>query len=121
MTNRAQRGAVWRAARLKACASDEITYTRGGDSLTGLAATIGTTTRDSVSGGGMLVVVESNDFIITAADLILSEAVTLPASGDRITWDGDTFEVLPFGESKQHWRYSDAHRVTIRIHTKKVG
>lgn len=121
MTNRAQRGAVWRASRLKASASDEVTYTRGGDSLAGLLAVIGKTSHDSVTGNGMMVVVESVDFVITAADLILGEAVRLPATGDRITWNGDTFEVLPFGESKEHWRYSDPHRVTIRIHTKKVA
>lgn len=121
MTNRAQRGATWRAARLKATAADLVTYTRGGETLADLSATIGTTTHDDIAANGMLTAVESNDFVITAADLILSAAVTLPVVGDVITWGGETYEVRPFGEKQRPWRYSDPHKVTLRIHTKRTG
>ena len=67
---------------------------------------------------------ESRDFLILAADLILAGLQTLPQRGDRIleTQAGTTYtyEVLAPGKEPP-FRFSDAFRKTLRIHTKQIG
>ena len=50
--------------------------------------------------------------------------VVLDERGDRIeeTESGKkfTYEVMPLG-TEPHWRYSDPHRKTLRIHTKHIS
>lgn len=117
MTNRHQTAVNRLAARLKASASDSVTYARGGDSLAGLAATIGTSDHDDTGPEGMPLMVQSVDFIVTAADLILDASAVEPAKGDLITWESRTYEVRPFGSQRQAWRFADSHQTIFRIHT----
>lgn len=106
----------------RACLSRTMIYRRGDDSVE-VAATIGSTAFERADEYGVVHRIESRDFLIAAADLVLAGTATLPKPGDRITETGSTsvheYEVMaPGGEPA--WRYSDPQRLTLRIHTKFV-
>lgn len=113
-------GIDWLAGQLKANASKTVTYRRRQLSVS-LSATIGRTTFETADDFGVVQQTESRDFIVEAADLILDGEQTLPMRGDLIeeTVAGEThvYETLPL-PGEQLWRYSDPHRVMLRIHTK---
>ncbi len=100
-----------------------VTYQRGGSEVE-LAATIGRTVFEQDDHAGGLTRIESRDFLIRAADLVLAGDTTLPKPGDRIVETDSistyTYEVMAPG-SEPPWRYSDSNRATLRIHTKHVG
>ncbi len=101
----------------------DVTYQRGAQSVT-LLATIGRTEFEQVDEYGVVSRAQSRDFLLRTADLVLGGSTVLPQAGDRIreTDDGVTFvhEVMaPAGQPP--WRYSDAFRRTLRIHTKLVS
>lgn len=103
--------------------SRTVTYARG-DAFRELLAAVGSTQferRDDY--GNVTSLIESRDFIITAADLILGGQPATPMPGDTISEadDGTTrvYEVLSQGTA-QPWRWSDQSRRTMRIHTKLV-
>ncbi len=64
------------------------------------------------------------DFLLPAADLILSGAVTLPARGDTIEETigtaRHTHSVLPIA-GNDCYRLCDPNRQQIRIHTKQTS
>jgi len=99
-----------------------VAYQRGVESLDVLA-TIGQTVFQIDDGAGALLRVESRDYLITAADLVLGGSQSLPQRGDRIreTQGSQVFvyEVMGPGDEPP-WRWSDAYRRTLRIHTKQV-
>ena len=99
-----------------------VTYVRGIDQVE-LSATIGRTQFEVDDGYGVIERIESRDFLVTTVKLILASQTTLPQRGDviRETEDGTVFvyEVLAPGK-EPHWRYSDAYRRTLRIHTKQI-
>jgi len=67
--------------------------------------------------------VQSRDFLIFTADLILDGSIVSPARGDQIRETvGDAtfvYEVMAPGQEPP-WRYSDDFRKTLRVHTKHV-
>lgn len=101
----------------------EIIYARGAVSVD-LTAGRGRSSFDVLQ-GDVLVHLESRDFLIEAAELVLDGALTLPVRGDRITETDElgatlTYEVLePGGEPP--WRYSDEYRLQFRVHTKLIA
>ena len=99
-----------------------VTYHRGEEAIEVLATT-GKWTFRIDDGTGVLEKIESRDFLILTATLVLSGQATLPQRGDRIKeTDGDkvyVYEVLAPGK-EDCWRYSDPYRKTLRIHTKQV-
>jgi hypothetical protein len=117
-------GATWLAGQLKQHASQEVTYSRGGGSVV-LRATAGPQPLRLTGQYGAVTVEWSNtDWVIPAADLVIGGQQATPEPGDKIrrVMGGVVyvFEVLaPRGEPV--WRYSDAHRAMIRVHTKQVG
>ena len=83
-------------------------------------ATIGRTVFKVSDDYGRFQYIESRDYLITAADLVLDGVITLPEKGDEIVENGQIYEVLaPNGEPE--WRYSDSSRQCLRIHTKHTG
>jgi hypothetical protein len=104
-------------------AASTVTYVRGSQSVD-LLATVGKTTFELDDGYGVLVRHESRDFLVLAADLVLGGATVIPDRGDRIReTQGDTtfvYEVSAPGK-EPCWRYSDAFRKTLRIHTKQIA
>lgn len=113
---------AWLEAQRKAHAASAITYCRGALSVI-VQATVGATTFEVDSGHGVIERIESRDFLITAADLVLDGAEVLPQRGDQVKeLIGSTvviYEVMAPGEEPP-WRYSDQWRKTLRVHTKYV-
>ncbi len=123
MTDLLSQGLSWLEDQRHQHLTRMVTYQRGVDQVE-LAATIGRTVFEQDDHAGGLTRIESRDFLIRAADLILAAETTLPQPGDRIIETDAiatyTYEVLAPG-SEPPWRYSDVNRLTLRIHTKQVG
>ena len=99
-----------------------IVYSRGVDSVT-IAAVVGQTPFEQTDEYGDSHQIESRDYIVIAADLILAGLATLPQAGDeaRETQGATVYvhEVMsPGGEPP--FRLTDPGRVGLRIHTKLV-
>jgi hypothetical protein len=109
----------WIAERLHAYASRQVTYSRGTESVT-LSATAGKTLFEVDRGGGVVEHSESRDFLVRAAELILSGAPVLPQRGDRIADAGQVYEVMAPG-NEPHYRFADPYRTMLRIHTRQVS
>src|ERR1044072_7132797 len=110
-------GAAYLAQTRKAFAASLVTYARG-DASAEIKATKGRSEFDVSDSQGFMRRVETTDFIVNTADLVVSEALTLPRAGDSITdADGAAYEVRAPGPGADHWRYTDAHRLELRIHT----
>ena len=123
MTNLFETGASWLAGQLKTHASVDVTYVRGADQVM-VKATIGKTEFEIDDGSGVIVRIQSRDFLVHTADLVLTGTQTLPVAGDLIreTQGASTFvyEVMAPG-NEPHYRYSDPFRKLLRIHTKHVA
>jgi hypothetical protein len=117
-------GSDWLAEMLKEHASRPIAYRRGAEEVT-LQATIGRTLLKLDDGyGGVRMEWTDRDFLIHAADLVLSGNAVLPERGDviRETQGGKVFvyEVMAPGKEPA-WRWSDVFRKVLRVHAKQVG
>jgi hypothetical protein len=108
---------------MKTHASVDVVYERGAEQVP-VKATIGKTEFELDDGSGVVVRIQSRDYLIPAADLQLSGSPTLPVAGDRIReTQGDktfVYEVMAPG-NEPHYRYSDPFRKLLRIHSKHVG
>jgi len=101
-----------------------VTYTRGSSSLSNLEA-IPTEERYSVPDEqGILQEIHSRDYLVKASELIIGGSAIEPRVGDRIVETigtvSMTFEVFPI-DGQRCFRYRDASRGTLRIHTKRVA
>jgi hypothetical protein len=123
VANLLETGAAWLADQLKSHASVDVIYQRENEQIS-VKATIGKTEFEIDDGSGVIQRVQSRDFLIHAADLILGGVAALPVAGDRIreTQGSQTFvyEVLAPG-NEPHYRFSDPFRKLLRIHTKHVA
>jgi len=125
MSNQFATAAAWLASQRKSSLSGSVAYWRGLVSLEDLSATKSQPAAE-VDGQHNEIEEEldSADWIITAADLVLDEAVTLPASGDLIkeTAGGVTYiwQVMAIA-GEPCFRYCDSARVSLRIHTKLIA
>lgn len=133
------REALIRRQQQAAAPSGAVVYHRASDGLTcdltGLAWVGRTAFRvaDSPAGtrlgeeqqGGSRVQWSDRDYLVPAADLVISGVPIVPAAGD---WFEEVlpapegtqrFEVLPFNGEPEA-RYSDPQRTVWRVHTKRV-
>ena len=122
MTDLLEQGVDWLTHQRHAHMTRTITYQRDVASCE-LAATIGDSEFEQVDDHNIVHKLESRDFLIRTADLILGGSQTLPQAGDRVreTVESQVFvyEVMgPGGEPP--YRYSDQYRKTLRIHTKHI-
>lgn len=121
--NLLQIGGTWLAAQRAAKMSHAVTYARGVASVT-VNATVGRTAWDVTRDDGSVLQDESRDYLITTADLVLSGSLTKPAAGDVITETlaGESVEYTVMAPGTERpWRYADAQRLTLRVHTKQTG
>ncbi len=123
MTDLLSQGLSWLEDQRHQHLTRTVTYQHGVDQAE-LSATIGRTVFEQDDHAGGLTRMQSRDFLIRAADLVLASEITLPRSGDRII-ESDaiatyTYEVMAPG-TEPPWRYSDVNRLTLRIHTKHVA
>ncbi len=116
-------GLAWLDDQRHAHMTRTVVYQRDADAVE-IAATVGRTEFEQVDDFGVVHKVQSRDFLVRAADLVLAGAPTLPKAGDRIreTVGAQTFvyEVMAPGKEPP-WRYSDPYRKALRIHTKHVA
>lgn len=116
-------GVSWLAEQFATHESVEVTYRRGGEIVV-LDATLGGQLLRTTDGRGNTRMERADrDFIFNVADLILYGNPATPERGDRIEATignvTERYEVLPIG-NEPAWRYSDAHKTRIRVHTKRV-
>lgn len=118
MSNLMHSRAAFLAAQRHAHMTETVTYRRGSDAAE-LDASRGHSDLEAETDYGVVIEVQTADFLVRAEDLVLGGLVALPHEGDRIEADGKTFEVrAPGGQAP--WRYADAHRLTLRIHTQEL-
>jgi len=118
-----EHGAAWLEGQRTKHLARPVLYERGAASVE-VQATVGRTLFEVTDDYGVVQRTESRDFLILAADLTLGGAAVLPERGDRVreTQDGRTYvyEVMAPGKEPP-WRFSDAYRRTLRVHTKQVA
>lgn len=107
------------ASRKLTIDGESITYTRGATTLA-LTAIIGRTAQPTDNANGRTNVRQSErDFLLDPAGLVFSGSVSDPKKGDRISYDGATWEVWPTIGDEQCWSPSDNYGHLIRIHTRR--
>ena len=112
-----RQGSQWLGAMLTQHASSQVTYRRGETELL-LNATFGRPDREVEDQLGVRVGVTMTDFLVAATDF--TPTFGEPEPGDQVAADGTVYEVLDLA-GQGHWRWSDPHGTTMRIHTKRVG
>jgi len=117
VTDLLRQGSQWLGDMLKEHASSPVTYRRGETELE-VNATFGRTEYEVEDDYGLRVGAEVTDFLILAADF--ATTFSEPEAGDQIVADGVVFEVMSLA-GQGHWRWSDPHRTTMRIHAKEIG
>lgn len=106
-------GLSWLADTLSAQAGQSVTYSRASASVS-LNAVVGRQRRQEDGVESMSVDGNSRDFLIRAADLVLSGSAAKPARGDLVAEaSGREYEVTD-------WRYSDAACLVYRVSTVRV-
>jgi len=115
-------GSDWLETQRTEHLTRSVVYERGASSVAA-PATVGRTVFEVDDGAGVLMRVESRDYLVLAAHLVLDGQATVPQRGDRIRETEGTqtfvYEVMAPGKEPP-WRYSDPFRKTLRIHTKQV-
>lgn len=123
MTDLLEKGSTWLEDQRTRHLTRLVAYHRGADSVE-IKATIGRTVFEQADDFGVIQKTESRDFLVLAADLVLNGERVLPKAGDRVREvQGDQvliYEVMAPG-TEPPFRYSDAYRQTLRIHTKHVA
>ena len=114
-----QEGLSWLESQRKTHLSVPVIYRRGSDS-TEVQATIGKTVFKVTDDYGRYQHIESRDYLISAAELVLENTQILPEPGDEIVEGNFVYEVMA-PNNEPEWRYSDSSRQTLRIHTKLTG
>ena len=114
---------AWLQGKRHDHAAQTVIYRRGALEIC-LRATIGRTefTRDDEAGASIVAV--SRDFLVRADDLMVDGAIGRPQAGDRIlesTPTGQIVHEVAAPGDQPVWRYSDAWRLTLRIHTNEIG
>lgn len=117
MTDMLSSGMAWLDAKRSAHLSTSVVCRRSGEDDTAVMATLGRTWYDTEDGFGHTTQAFATDFVIGAAAWPHGDE---PVPGDRMIVGGVVYEVLAL-EGQGAWRYCDAHRVMIRIHTKEVA
>lgn len=122
MADLLESGSQWLDSQRRQHMSRRVLYCRGLASVEVLA-TVGRTEFEVDDGSGLLTRIESRDYLVTAADLVLAGELVTPQRGDKIreTLAGaiEVYEVMaPAGSPEA--RYSDPYQTAWRIHTKHV-
>lgn len=130
MAGMLERASQWLSEKIATSASNEIVYKRGLISVT-LAASRQKTTHETFDLSGMIVQVESHDFVVQAVSLADGGTKLTPQPQDVIeVTDAEasvmhTFEVQalsqPRGAREQAYKSCDPWGHQIRIYTKFKG
>jgi hypothetical protein len=115
MPNMLKRGQEFLADKQETHTSEMITYHSGAESFGPFAAVMGRADMDQSEDGNAESISTIFDFIFRA-----SLVPRPPKSGDRITHDGQLYELIE-DISGGPWRYSDPYRLRYRVHTQRLG
>ena len=126
MADLLEQSSAWLEDQREKFMSRTVIYQRPGSptpDTVEVTATLGQTIFAVDNGEGAAIGVESRDYLIRAAHLVLDGGPVLPRRGDRIQELQDgvmfTYEIMAPGDEPV-WRYSDPYRRTLRIHTKQI-
>lgn len=123
MANILEHGSQWLSDQVDEHAASNVLFCRGSLN-TIVAAGKGRTTFEVNDTSGILVAIESRDFLVSAAKLLLNEVAVLPELGDRIIVTIGTnkhvYEVSNF-RAEQPYRFCDPYGHKLRIHTRYIG
>lgn len=123
MTNILQDGAAWLADRLIDHVGVSVAYQRGVSSVP-ITATASMHRYEVVDTEGFGITALSRDYLVRAADLVISGAEITPRSGDRIVETirsvSQSFEVMAIGQLKE-FEPVDTDGTMLKIHTKKIA
>jgi hypothetical protein len=119
MPNLLDTASQWLSDQQDEHTSSDVVYSRGSLS-SNLVAGRGRTTFDATDSSGMVINVQSHDFLVSADLIVLDGVESLPEVGDKITAGSLMYEVMRFG-TEQHYRQCDPFGHKLRIHTKFVG
>lgn len=101
---------------LQKVAAEDVLYTPAGSKSEALPhkAVVGKTVFSQTAPGGTAIRTETRDFLFAADGFEIE-----PRRGDKIAWDGRTWEVQGVG-GEPVWRWSDPQHKQLRVHTKLV-
>jgi hypothetical protein len=115
-------GAAWLNATRAAKLATNVTYRRGGiGSGFVVGATVGRTEADQVAEGDMIASGGIRDYIISTAAFLAAGAFVAPAARDTIEESDGMFWQVAEIAGEPAWRYSDAHKNSVRVHVIKAG
>ena len=115
MSDLLRQGSQWLGQMQSQHCSSPVTYSRDQESHE-VNATFGRTEYEVEDSSGLRVAAHMTDFLISAEAFPFAE----PEAGDQIVADGVVYEVMDLA-GQGHWRWSDPHRTTMRIHAKEIG
>lgn len=116
------KGAAWLARQRTRHAASPVTIARGASSIV-VPATKGRSKFDVDDGNGFVNRIETQDFIVLAADYAFDGVAVEPVAGDQI-FDGPAGEAVVYEVMSmpgvQAFERSDHFGLELRIHTKRV-
>ena len=124
MTDLLRQASQWLGDMLAQHASSQVTYRRGETELE-VNATFGRTEYEVEDDYGLRVGAEVTDFLVLGSDL--SPTFGEPEPGDQVvvpsagSGQADVVHEVMSLAGQGHWRWSDPHRTTMRIHAKETG
>lgn len=125
MVDRFEVGATWMHDKLHGSATTPITYSRTVSEVTSsvsLDAGIGESSFEQADESGVVVRVESRDFMIRQADLVLLSVAIVPQEGDRIVEvrNGTTYTYEVLSPPGVPLYEETRHKDMFRVHTKVI-
>jgi hypothetical protein len=118
--NLLKRGERWLADKQTEHAAERVTYARSVASAE-VSATIGRSDFPTEDVSGLVLNVQTRDYIIPRDELELDGIAIEPMPGDRITEGSCIYEVSAPGPGIEVWKWDGEFRSRFRIHTKLVG
>lgn len=100
-----------------------VKITRGNQSITDVPCGLGSSTFETIGPDGAVVLVRSQDFLILADLYDFGDGPVEPERGDLVTLgqaDGDHVCELLDLPSEPSWRWGDAYKQRLRLHTKEI-
>lgn len=123
MTDLLETGVTWLHQQRNTHLVKSVTYRRGQSSVP-LNATRGQTKTTIASEEAVEVQGQIDDWIVTTTDLVLDGKQVYPEKGDQILEikGSQTFVFdVTKGPDGEFWRFSDAFRQSLRIHTLRTA
>lgn len=120
MANLLKRGERWLADKQTKHATERVTYARSVASVE-VPATIGRSEFQVEDVSGLMLNVETRDYIIPRCDLELDGTLVEPQPADRIIEGTCIYEVSSPGPGIEVWKWDGEFKSRYRIHTKLVG